>query len=50
VTITKRFAEHLFDREDRGYRRAIEEAIEEYQCAEQDLHFNGLEYPEEIEW
>lgn len=50
VTITKRFAEHLFDREDREYRRAIDEAVREYGCAEGDLRFDGLEYPEEIDW
>jgi hypothetical protein len=49
-TITKRFAEHLWDKEDRKYRRAIDQAMQEYQCAEGDLRTTGLDYPEEIEW
>ncbi len=50
VTITKRFAEHLFDRENLEYRHAIDEAIEEHGWDESGLRFEGLEYPEEIEW
>ena len=49
-TITKRFAEHLWDEEDRRFRREIDRAVQEYQCAEGDLRTTGLEYPEVIEW
>ena len=50
LTITKRFAEHLYDKENRAYRRAIDEAVKEYGCAETDLRFEGLQYPQEIDW
>lgn len=50
LTVTKRFAEYREDPENAGYRRAINQAMEEHHCAESDLHFNGLDYPEEIEW
>lgn len=50
VTITKRFAEHLYDPENREYRRAIDAAVREHGWEESDLRFEGLEYPEEVEW
>jgi hypothetical protein len=50
VTITKRFAEYYHDPEDQGYRRAIDDAVTEQGCDESDMTFEGLNYPDEIEW
>jgi|GEM_PF-222735 len=50
VTITKRFSEYRYDAENMGYRRAIDRAVEEKGWDENNLRFDGLEYPEEIEW
>ncbi len=50
VTITKRFAEHLYDPENREYRRAMDAAVREHGWDESDIRFEGLEYPEEVEW
>jgi hypothetical protein len=50
LTVTKRFAEHETDPEDLSYRRAIDDAMQEYGWAEEDIRFSGLDYPEEIEW
>ena len=50
VTITKRFTEYFNDPDDRGYRMAIGKFTEEHHCAESDIHFNGLDYPEQVDW
>lgn len=50
LTVTKRFAEHETDREDRSYRRAIDDAIQRYGWSEEDIQFDGLDYPEDIKW
>ncbi len=50
LTVTKRFAEYRQDSENARYRRAIDQAMAEHGCAEEDLRFNGMDYPEEIEW
>lgn len=49
-TITKRLAEYRYDSENMEYRRAIDEFVEEHGCAESDVRFDGLDYPEQIEW
>lgn len=49
-TITKRFAEYYNDPIDQRFRRSIDEAVLEYQCAESDLRPEGLEYPDDFEW
>ena len=48
--ITKRFVEHRLDPEDQEYRYAINRAVLQHECAEGDVRFDGLDYPEEIEW
>jgi hypothetical protein len=49
-TITKRFIEHHHDPDEQEYRRAIDRYITEHGCSEADVYFEGLDYPEEIEW
>ncbi|MBN2861323.1 MAG: hypothetical protein JXK93_13740 [Sphaerochaetaceae bacterium] len=50
LTVTKRFAEHAWDDEARAFRAAVDSAKEEYGCAEGDLRWKDISYPEDIEW
>ncbi len=50
LTVTKRLVEYKRDKEDQGFRSAIDEMMLSSGCEESDIGFDGLEYPEEIEW
>jgi len=50
VTVTRRFADYRTDKENIRFRRAVDEAVQEYQCDESDLRFPHLQYPDEIDW
>ncbi len=50
LTVTKRFAEHYRDPENLGYRKSIDEALEIHGVSESDLRFEGLDFPETIDW
>ena len=50
LTITKKFCEYQNDPENWAYRRAIDKAVSEHGWTEADIHFEGLDYPEDIDW
>lgn len=50
LTVTKRFTEYFRDPENLGYRDAIDEAVRDRGWAESDVRFEGLDYPDKIEW
>jgi hypothetical protein len=50
VTVTKHLVEFYKDTENQNYRTAIDDAIRDRGWYEPDIRFEGLEYPEEIEW
>jgi len=50
LTVTKRLVEYRRDPENAAYRSAIDQAMYEHGCSEEDLRFDGLDYPEEIDW
>ena len=50
LTMTKRLVEFEGDPENWKYRQAIDDFMEEHHCEEEDIRFEGIEYPERIEW
>jgi len=50
LTITKRLCEYQNDPENWAYRRAIDAAVLEHGWPESDIHFEGLDYPEDFAW